>query len=542
MNKHMYTMLCSLLSLSMVLTACGGSAKQTPSEHREQDKISQNTTNSFRINMKNDPTSLNPGQISDQTSIALIKAVMEGLTRIGPDGKPQNAVAENIKISADQKTYTFKLRETKWSNGDPVTAGDFEYAWKWELSPKNDSQFAYQLYPILNAEKVKKGEVAPDQVGIKAIDTKTLEVTLTNPTPYFLEIIAFPTYFPVNQKIAEKNNDWQKDTSVFVGNGPFKPTKWQHGSKIILEKNTTYWDATTVKLNQIDMTIMEDPNKELSLFKDGNLDWAGAPLSEIAIEGMPELRKSGRLLTFPIAGTYLYKFNTKITPFNNTKIRKAFAYAINRKMLAENIMQDGQMPAMAYVPPTMFKENEKGYFPDANYEEAKKLLKEGMEELGISELPPIELSINTSEAHTKIAGAIQDMWKSHLGAEVALKSTEWNDHLDNIKKGKFQIARISWLGDFNDPATFLEIYTLPQGNNNTYWTNDQYNQLIKASYSEKDATERQRSLREAEKILMDEMPFIPIYFYTMSYAKSDKIKDIYIDSLGNIDFKWAHLD
>lgn len=542
MRQGLYTMLSATLFISLALTACGGGYKETDPEQKPADQAEKPTETKesvLHVNIHAEPPTLHPGQATDSTSLMILKALMEGLTRVGQDGKPQLAAAGDIKISDDLKTYTFKLRDLKWSNGDPVTASDYEYAWKWALDPKNESEYSYQLFPIKNSEKAKSGDIPLDQVGIKVVDDKTLKVTLDNPTPYFLELTAFATYFPMHKKVAEANPNWHAEAASYVGNGPYKLSTWNHGATVVIEKNPEYWDADTVRMNHVEMAIIEDENTELNMFQNGELDWAGSPFSAIPTGAMPQLKQEGKMTTIPISGIYIYKFNTKQPPFNNAKIRKAFSYAIDRKAIVENITQGGQLPSMSYVPPTMFPENEQGLFKDHNIEEAKKLLAEGMKDLGINKLPPIELAYNTSEAHAKIAQAIQDMWKQSLGAEVTLTNQEWKVHLENVHKQNFQIARQSWLGDFNDAINFLEIYTIPEGNNSTLWTNEEYNKLLKASYSETNPEKRQQLLMDAEKILMDEMPFIPIYFYTYSYLKADNVKDVFIDGLGNVDLKWA---
>ncbi|RXT07820.1 peptide ABC transporter substrate-binding protein [Ammoniphilus sp. CFH 90114] len=547
MRKKLYTILGAALSMGMVLSACSGgnqaTPEQKPAEPSGTAEIPAAQKDSvLRVNIHMEPPTLHPAQATDTTSLMILKSIMEGLTRVGQDGKPQLAAAEDIKISEDLKTYTFKLRDLKWTNGDPVTAYDYEYAWKWALDPHNESEYAYQMYPILNAEKVKNKELPLDQLGVKAEDEKTLVVHLENPTPYFLELTAFATFFPVNQKATEGNKNWHAQAATYVGNGPFKLTKWEHGSQVIIEKNESYWDADTVKLTRVEMAIIEDQNTELSMFQNGELDWAGSPFSSLPTVAMPQLKQEGKMTTVPIAGTYMYKFNTKKPPFDNAKIRKAFSYAVDRQAIVENVTQGGQLPAMAYVPPTMFPENEKGVFQHHNVEEAKKLLAEGMKEAGYDKLPPITLSYNTGEAHAKIAQAIQDMWKQNLGVEVSLTNSEWKVHLEAVQEQDFQVARMAWLGDFNDAINFLELYTVPEGNNSTLWTSEPFNKLIKDSYTETDSAKRQQLMKDAEKILMDEMPIIPIYYYTYSYLKADNVKDVYMDGLGNVDLKWAYVE
>jgi oligopeptide transport system substrate-binding protein len=437
--------------------------------------------------------------------------------------------------------------DAKWSNGDPVTAEDFIYAWKWALDPKNESQYAYQLYYIKGAEAINTQNAPLDTLGVKAIDDKTLEVTLENPTPYFLELTAFYTYSPINSKIAKENPNWHTDAGdQYTSNGPFKMTEWKHSDSIVLEKNENYWDAKSVKLEKIEMFMINDSNTELSMFDNGELDWAGLPLGKLPTDVLPQLKDEGKLKIQPIAGTYWYKFNTEKAPLNNKNIRKALAYAINRKDIVENVAKGGQIPAMAAVPPTMIKENEKGYFKDGDVKKAKEFLQKGLEELGLkdaSELPEMTLSINTDEAHLKIAQAIQDMWKKNLGINVKIENQEWKVYIDKLHSGDYQIGRMGWLGDFNDPINFLELYKDKYGgNNDTFWENAEFKKLLDESSKEADPEKRLQLLKDAEEIFIDEMPVAPIYFYTNTWLQAENLKGVVVSGLGDVQFKWAYFE
>jgi oligopeptide transport system substrate-binding protein len=532
----------------MFLAACnGGGDNADGGDKGGDDGGKTDVPQEISININTEPPSLNPGLAKDATSGSVLRQTFEGLTRINKDGEPENAMAEDVKVSDDQKVYTFTLRDAKWSNGDPVTAKDFEYAWKWVLDPNNQAEYAYQLYYLKGGEAANTAGGSLDEVGVKALDDKTLEVTLENPTPFFLELTAFYTYLPVNSKIAEANPDWANDAGEnYTSNGPFKMTEWSHSDKVVLEKNENYWDAEKVKLTKIEMIMVNDPNTELSMFDNGELDWAGAPTGALPTDAMQALKDEGRLTTQPIAGVYWYKFNTTVEPFNNVNIRKAFALAINRQEIIDNITQGEQRPAMAIVPPTMFPENEKGYFEDNAVEEAKEYLQKGLEELGLkdaSELPAVTLSFNTSEAHQKIAQAVQDMWKQNLGVEVTLDNQEWAVYLDKMHSLDYQVGRMGWLGDFNDAINFLELYRDAKGgNNDTGWENPEFKELLAKSATEADADARQQLLKDAEAIFMDEMPVAPIYFYTNNWVQNEKLKDVVVSGLGDIQFKWAYLE
>ena len=543
-KKRLSLLIGLMLVLSAFLSACGGGGDSADSD---KDGDAKDVAQHLRININTEPPSLNPQLAEDSTSGTVLRQTFEGLTRIGMNDEPEMAMAEDVEISEDQKTYTFKLRDAQWSNGDPVTAQDFEYAWKWALDPNNQSTYAYQLYYIEGAEAAHKGEGSLDDVGVKAIDDKTLEVKLVNPTPYFLELVAFYTYLPVNHKVAQENPDWAADAGEnFVTNGPFHLVEWSHSDTIVLEKSDTYWDKDNVKLEKIEMYMINDPNTELSMFDNGELDWAGKPTGELPTDAMQALKDEGRLNTQAIAGIYNYKLNTTVEPFNNENFRKALSLSINRQELIDNILQGEQLPAMAIVPPTMIEDNEKGYYADNDVEAAKQHLDKALEELGykdVSELPEIKITYNTLESHQKIAQAIQDMWVKNLGIEVTLENAEWNVFLDTVNNMDFQIARMGWLGDFNDPMNFLEMYyDADGGNNNTGWENEEFQKLLDQSQTETDPEKRLGLLKQAEEIIVNEMPIIPIYFYTNNWVQAENLKDVHVSGLGDVQFKWAHFE
>jgi oligopeptide transport system substrate-binding protein len=546
LKKSIFALVSSVAVLGAALAGCGGQQASTGDQNKPADQQPADNKEKkpqvLRLNLHSEPPTADPGIAEDTTSGAIIQATFDGLTRIGKDGKtPEPSVAEKIDVSDDGLTYTFHLRESYWSNGDPVTAHDFEYAWKRALDPKTASNYAYQLYYIKNGEAFNRNQAKADDVGVKALDEKTLQVTLENPTPFFLELTTFRTYYPVNKKLVESNPKWANEASTHVGNGPFKMESWEHKSKMVLVKNDKYWDAENVKLERIEFSMVEDEMTELNMYENGDLDWAGAPMSSLPTDAIPALKDSGKMTTQPIAGVYWYKFNTEKPPFNNVKIRKAFAYAIDRQSLIDNILQTGQLPAMGAVPPSMAL-NKDGYFKDNDVETAKKLLEEGMKELGISKLPTITLSYNTHEGHQKIAQAIQDQWKKNLGVDVKLENKEWKVYLEDLHEGNYQVGRMGWLGDFNDPINFLELYKDKDGgNNDTRWEHPKFKELLNRSAKES-GEQRMKTLAEAEAILMDEMPIMPIYFYTLSWVKDDDVHGVVIDGLGGVDWKWAYIE
>ncbi|MBY8912493.1 peptide ABC transporter substrate-binding protein [Bacillus sp. YC2] len=544
--KKRWSIVGLMLIFSLVLSACGGFSGGSGGGGKNDTK----GQTSLHINIKTEPFSLHPGLANDSVSGGVIRQTFEGLTRVNSKGEPEEGMASKIETSKDGKTYTFTIRDgAKWSNGDPVTAQDFEYAWKWALDPNNESQYAYQLYYIKGAEAANTGKGKIDDVGVKAVNDKTLKVELNNPTPYFLQLTSFYTYMPINKKIAEKHKNWNTNAGEnYVSNGPFKMTAWKHSGSIDLVKNDEYWDKDSVKLKKINMVMINNNNTELKKFQAGELDWAGMPLGQLPTESLPTLKKDGSLNVKPIAGVYWYKFNTEAKPLNNVNIRKALTYALDRASIVKNVTQGEQIPAMAAVPPSMkgFKDNTKGYFKDNDVKTAKEFLDKGLKELGVkkaSDLPAIKLSFNTDEAHAKIAQAVQEMWKKNLGVNVELDNSEWNVYIDKLHSQDYQIGRMGWLGDFNDPINFLELFRDKEGgNNDTGWEDPEFKKLLNQSQLETDPDKRIEELKKAEKIFLDAMPVAPVYFYTDTWVQDKNLKNVIVTGTGDVYFRNASFE
>lgn len=556
MNWKKWSLLLTIVfAMSMFLAACGGGESDESNGEADDSNATEETDGAdgeeelaevqeLSVNIKTEPPSLHPGTSTDTTSSAVLDQVFEGLTRVNQEGEVEEGMAESWDISEDELTYTFNLREdATWTNGDPVTASDFEYAWKWVLDPENaDTDYAYQLYPIKNAEDAKENDGSLDDVGITVEDDHTLVVELEQPTEYFLELTAFYTYYPINEDVTSDNKEWALDAGDdYVSNGPFQLVSWDHKDNIVIEKNEDYWDADTVKLETITLHMVEEESTALQMFESGDLDWVGDPTDSVPLAAIPSMKDAGELNISDRAGVYYYSFNTEEEPFDNEDIRKAFALSLDRTSIVESITQGEQKPAMGLVPPSIFEENEEGYFADNDTETAKEHLEKGLEELGLDELPTVKLSYNTDEGHAAIAQAAQDIWKKELGVEVELNNEEWNVFLDSLGEGDYQMGRMGWIADFNDAINFLEIFETVGGNNYTNWEDDEYKALIKESRTELDPDKRREILRDAEAIYMDQMPIAPVYFYTNVYAHQDNVKNITVSPIGNIQYKWGYI-
>lgn len=501
-----------------------------------------------RLNIFTEPPTLDPRKAADSTSVNVLIMLFEGLTRFGEDHQPHPALAENILISEDRRTYTFILRESYWTNGERVTAEDFLYTWQTILNPKFPSLFAYKLYVIENAMEIKNGKLPPSALGVEAPNENTLVVRLKFPTPYFLELVAFPTFYPVNKKIDQKNNEWAAEAGAeYVSNGPFRLKSWIHESEIVAVGNPHYWDKQAVKLKELHLSMIDDTTTEFYMYEMNELDWAGSPMSNLPPDFIPVLKQEGIATFYPATAVYYYKINTLHYPLHHLAIRKALSLAINRKDIVEHITQAGQRPATCLVPP-MPGWDSADLFKDADVELAKQLFEQGLQELGISrnEFPLITLSYNTNREHEKIAQAIQQQWKEVLGITVELLHFDWKVYLSKISKQDFQIGRMGWIGDFNDSLSFLEPFKYKNdpemgGNNDTGWENPHYISLLNRAEREIDPKKRSLALHQAEALLISEMPVIPIYFVMCGYLKKPYLEGVYLSPLGGIDFKKAYL-
>lgn len=528
MNIKFFVLVSLFLVTALVFTGCSKSIDTSKGNgSNSEPKI-------LRTNNSSEPGTLDPALAQGTHESWVLDHIFEGLFKKSPDGKIVPGMAKDFKLADDQITYTFTLRDDiKWSNGDNITAKDFEYSWKRALNPELAAEYAYQFYYLKGAEAYNTGKGSIDDVGVKAIDDKTLEVVLASPTAYFLELTSFYTYYPVNQKIVEANPDWAKDPKTYVSNGPFKLTEWVHNAKIVIMKNENYYDAAKVKLDGIDFAILTDENTAWQKYEGGEFDFL-TPLPQAVVAQLKAQNNPDLIIGGDVA-TYYYNFNSKIKPFDNLKIRKALAMSIDRQTIVDKIAQGGQIPAEGVVPFGMLDENNKDYREAAgklveyNVEEANKLFQEGLTETGFKaeDFSQFTILYNTSEGHKKIAQAIQEMWRQNLGIEVQLENVDFQVKLDREKAGDFQISRAGWIGDYVDPMTFVDLWETSSSFNDAKFSNSKYDELVATAKGTTDQKVRMEAMREAEKILMDNMPVMPIYFYTQPYAQKSYVTGVY---------------
>ena len=551
MKKLSVILLVLALSVAILLTGCAQKPAQVTGDMAKDQTLKMDLGVS-------EPETLDPAMQQGVAEFNVATMMYEGLTRMDEKNQPYPGVAEKWSVSADLMTYTFNLRKNaKWTNGDAVTAKDFEWSWKRAIDPRTGSPYSYQMYYIKGAEAAntidpKKDEAkikpALDAVGIKAVDEYTLQVTLAAPANYWLGLTSFPTYFPVHRATVEKlgSDKWATEAVNFVTNGPFKMTKWPHKSVIEMEKNTKYWDAKDVVLKKISIALVDDQKTELTMWESGQTDFTeGFPLQEI-----DRLKKENKITTLPYLGTYYYSFNVKKAPFDNAKVRQAFSLAINRGDIVTKITKGGQIPALAFVPPGIpdvaagsdFRKTGGNYYKDNDLATANKLLDDaGFKDR--SKIPTIEILYNNSSAHKTIAEAIQEMWSKGLNIpkeKIKLNAQEWGVYLSSrTKTHDFQVARAGWIGDYVDPMTFLDMFMTGNGNNDPQYSNKAYDDLLNAAKKTGDQKVRMDNMHKAEKILVDDTVIAPIYYYVHMVLQKPYVKSVAINTIGNTDFVHA---
>ncbi len=474
---------------------------------------------------------VDPAIVTGAPEGRIINALFEGLTRWNPKTlEPEPAVAASWDISDDKLTYTFHLRKNaRWSDDTQVTADDFVWSWRRFLHPATGAEYAYELWYIVGAEEFTTGKIKSDfsSVGIKALDRQTLQVQLKHPVPYFLSLVGFYPMFPVNQRCVRKHGypAWTKPENI-VCNGPFRLKFRRIRDRIRLVKSDTYWDRDNVRLNVIDALAVSSSTTMLNLYMTGRADW----ITTVPVEVIPELMKrpEGDFTPSPFLAVYYYVVNTTKPPLDDKRVRQALALAIDKQQIVDKVARAGQQPARSLVPTEIRKYID--YIPaecgQYNIEEAGRLLAEAGYPGGRG-MPKVEILYNTSENHKAIAELLQAQWKRALGVDVRLRNQEWTTYLNSRRQKKYQIARAGWIGDYVDPNTFLDMFVTDSPQNHTGWSNTEYDRLIDFAQQEPDEKKRLAYFHRAERILMDEMPVIPIYFYVSTSMVRSYVKGFY---------------
>ena len=521
-----------MLATLLIATSCTG-----------KNHMSKTPAKTLRLNFQAEPLHLDPRKGGDLISANLQFMLFEGLTRMTKDSTTALGVAERISISPNSREYIFHLRESYWSDGTPVVAEDFQAAWQLMLSPNFPSRCAYLLYPIKNAEEIKSGKAPLSELGVQVIDSKTLKVVLKAPTPYFLELTSFCALAPVPSHIVEQSPDWAcQNSQELVSNGPFLLDQWKHKDFMALKKNPLYWDKAAVRLDKIQISFVENENTALEMFARNELDLIGAPYTDLPLDAMKQVKSEENVCISPIAATLFCPMNTKRAPFQNKNIRKAFSFAIDRKSIVDNITQMGEIPALGIIPPVMINHKNFELFSDNDKQLSLQLLEKGLSELGMdhADLGSFTLTYHQNDVSHKIAQALQQYWKENLGIHIELLALDYALWLEKLHTMDFDLALAEWYAMYNDKMDILDRFKKgANAKNYPGWEHAKYISILNESMRIADPEKRNLFLEQAEKILVEEMPFIPIFHRNAIHLKKENLTEVYVSPIGDVYFRNA---
>ena len=588
--KKTLSLLLSLVFVVSLLAGCGNpgttTATPTPDANPEtsgtpapEGTPAPSADGPFEItlNIASEPQSIDPALNSAVDGAIMLGHMFEGLMKWkdsgvetpGADGTCTNAELTEGQAESYEKvvnddgtvTYTFKIRsDARWSDGKPVTAGDFVYSWQRLVTPETAADYNYMIDSVVNANEIMAGDMDPTELAVSAPDDSTFVVTLTSDLPYFLEVCAFPATFPVRQDVTTKedgtpNDQWTFDVATYLCNGPYKLTAWNHNSEIVMEPNEQYYDVANLGPDKITFKLMDDQNAMLSGFNSGELDF----IEDVPQAELPSLIASGDLKIVDYIGSYYVCYQTQKAPFDDPRVRQAFTLAVNRTFIVDKVTQAGQVPANGFVPAGVYDaagstgddfrtvggayysiEGDADYSYEANCEKARELLAEAGYPNGEG-FPVVEYLYNTSDAHKAVAEALQNMWETELGVKVTLNNQEWAVFLQTRKDGNYSIARNGWIADYNDPMSFLDMWLTGGGNNDAQYANADYDAKIQEAKNTTDPAARMQLMHDAEDIIMgQDWALNPLYFYTQKYMLSDRVGGMFYTPLGYFFFSYAH--
>lgn len=480
--------------------------------------------------------SLDPAKQETIAGLHVVLDAYEGLTDVGAEGKVTGRVAESWEVSSDEKTYIFHIRaNARWSNGDPITAQDYVYSWIRALDPKTKSPFAFFLDKVRGAHDFRTGKNRDAAtVGVRALDSKTLQVELENPTPYFLIMLRTPVTFAVHRATVEKFGDRWTRPENFVGNGAYRLTEWSPNVRMTFVKNERYWDSAGVRIDKVVFYPIEDSSKELARFKAGELDMTYTVPDDKHEELTRDFKAEYR--TGPYFGTYYFQFNTKVAPFDDPKVRRALALAIDRDIMVKQVALGGEAPAFGLVPPGIpGYENQSADFRKLTQQQRLAEAVTIMRERGFSESHPlrIEILLNTSSRHRSFSEAAKHMWKQ-IHVEATLVETDYKAVIERRRSGDFQVNRASWIGDYVDPTTFLENLMIDAQQNDSRYQSQRYDELVRGSYALSDHELRMEQLQRAEALMLQDLPVAPVFHYVSKRLVSKRVSGWQNNVLGHV--------
>ncbi|PEB42740.1 MULTISPECIES: peptide ABC transporter substrate-binding protein [Bacillus] len=538
MKKVTRFSLVSTLLLSSFLAGCG--KEKSTTKPREEKKVLQLTETG-------EIPSLNSLKVTDAVSFNVLNNVMEGLFRLSKNDEVIPGIAQKHEVSKDGKTYTFHLRDAKWSNGDPVTAHDFIYAWKQLVNPETGSEYAYIMYDVKNAEKINKKQIGLDELGVKAQDDKTFTVELEHPVPYFTKLLCLPSFYPINEKYAkEQGNKYGLEANKTLYNGPFTLSEWKHEASFTMKKNNQYWDKKEVKLDEVNYQIVKEISTVVNLYQTDKIDRA-----VISTEFVDKYKNDKELKQYTDPVMYFFRFNENVPILKNKNARLALSMAFDKKGLATSFLNDGSVPANYYVPNGFLKGPDKKDFRETttefnktNVNKAKEYWEKAKQETGTNEVT-LEMLNYDLENFKKVGEYIKEQLEKNLpGLTIKVKLQPHSQKLALEKKKEYEMSLSRWLPDYPDPMTYLDVFISESGVNNTGYANPEYDALIKKTKMElgNDEKARWKAMQDAEKMLLDDAVIAPVFQRGLSYLQKPYVKDLYVHQFGPAtSLKWANV-
>ncbi|MEB5650423.1 peptide ABC transporter substrate-binding protein [Mammaliicoccus sciuri] len=529
--SKIFKVLTMMLAAVLVLSACssGGGSKGKSDE-------------TLDLQINGDIPTMDSAMATDGLSFDMFFQTMEGLYTLDKDDKAIPAVAKgDPKITNDGKKWTIKLRDdAKWSNGDPVTAHDFVFAWRKVVDPDTASEYAYILYDIKNAEEINSGDKKPEELGVKAVDDHTLEFELTKSLPYYKELLSFGTFMPQNEKFVKKQDDKYGTTvKTTLYNGPFKMTEWKTDDKVTLEKNDDYWDKDKVKLNKVNYKVVKEASTAVNLYETNKLDIVDLPAEQVK-----KYKDDKAFNTELDTVTYYFKLNEDTVPeFKNEDFRLAFAKAIDKEAYVKNNLNNGSIPTDNFVPKDFVKDSKGKEYQDSvkntnqyNVKEAKEHYEKAKKALGKDKFT-IELMTYDKDTAKRDAEYFKEQLEKNLdGVTIKIKQQPFKQKLDLVSKGEYEMSLENWIPDYPDPMTFLELYVTDGSHNNTGWSNKEYDSIIKAADSSlaSDPDKRLSELQRAEGMLLNEAGIVPLYQVGVAQLQKPNVKNVVNHQFGGV--------
>ncbi|HDX9707685.1 TPA: peptide ABC transporter substrate-binding protein [Bacillus thuringiensis] len=545
--------ICTTITMLIILSACYGSNTST-NKNASNSKSKSEQNQVLHLSETQEIPTLDVSKVTDTVSAHILGNVMEGLYRLDKDNKPIPGIAESSKKSDDGKTYTFTIRKNaQWSNGDDVTAQDFLFSWRRLVDPKTASEYAFIAFPIKNAKKINEGNDSPTNLGVKALDTHTLEVELEEPIPYFLNLMAFASFYPLNEKfVKEKGDKYGLEFDATVYNGPFVMSQWKHEDGWVLRKNKKYWDKDTVKLEEIDFNIVKEPTTRVNLYDSGQLD-RSLLVSELIDKYKGKKDEFGSYLE---TSTYFLQFNQKRngqdTIFKNKKLREAIALSIDKKKLTNVILNDGSKPADFFVAEGLStgpdgKDFRSSFKNGLNLDKskAKKLWEEFKSNTGKNNIQ-IELLNYDTGNQKKIGEYLKDQIETTLqGITVNTKPLPFKQKLKLTAEQDYEFSFAAWNPDYADPMTFIDMFESKSSLNQMSYSNQLYDEIVEKGKKEwlADPQKRWEKLGQAEKILLEEdIAIVPLFQSGKSFVQKPYVHNIYHHNISpEYSYKWAYI-